>query len=113
MPLPTVLCSYYGIINVQHLGAWAWATYTAVLACIVATGLANEAYAFAAQCRRRGAPGQSPPRVADSTNSTAASDEDAQFLSSSAAGGGGGKGGATQPPLFVAHDGHGAHGLTQ
>jgi hypothetical protein len=33
---------YYGIINVAELGTWAWAVYTAVLACIVALGLVME-----------------------------------------------------------------------
>jgi hypothetical protein len=33
---------YYGILHMWDLGAWAWASYTAVLACIVAVSVAKD-----------------------------------------------------------------------
>jgi hypothetical protein len=46
---------YYGIIHVEELGTWAWATYTAVLAVILCVGVAKEAGDALAARRQRAA----------------------------------------------------------
>ena len=64
---------YYGIINVEELGTWAWAVYTAVLGCIVAFGLVMEVVNWrlasktvAAAPSKPGAPGSEPISRQDS-----------------------------------------------
>lgn len=48
---------YYGCLHVKELGTWAWATYTGLLAAILAVGLANEAAACASRRAHLGSPG--------------------------------------------------------
>ena len=50
---PAPSCS--GIINIQGLGTWAWASYTAVLGVIVFVGLGRDANRFI-KARRRSQP---------------------------------------------------------
>ena len=44
-----------GIINVQEVGTWAWASYTAVLGAIVAVSVGKDTNAFL-RSRRRSRP---------------------------------------------------------
>jgi hypothetical protein len=50
---------YYGILHMWDLGAWAWASYTAVLACIVAVSVVKDGSDWLKARRQRGKGGGS------------------------------------------------------
>ena len=58
---------YYGIINVEELGTWAWATYTGVLAAIMLAAVGVEAHEYVR--RRRGVEDQPSKGDASESNS--------------------------------------------
>ena len=52
---------YYGILHMWDLGAWAWASYTAVLVCIVAVSVVKDGSDWLRARRQRGKEGGGGP----------------------------------------------------